>query len=71
MTATRRPRYTGVCVVRAEPQGDVLLISVTAKPDIEVRTPVRLSRHSTDITATLDLVAAFLREVAALNASDD
>jgi hypothetical protein len=66
---SRRP-YTGVCVIRAEPQGDIMLISVTASPDIESRPATRLCSHSTDIASTMRLVEDFLREVAARNLCD-
>lgn len=59
---------TGVCVVRAEPQDDLLLVSVTANTDVEHRGPTRLYGHAMDEAATLDLVARFLREMADQNA---
>jgi hypothetical protein len=62
-----RRSYTGVCVIGAEPQGDLVLISVTANPDIESRSATQLCRHSTDISSTLQLVADFLREIGAEN----
>jgi hypothetical protein len=59
-----------VCVVRAEPQGDNLLISVSANTDIEHRTPTKLYGNTTDVARTLDLVAQFLTEVAVRNAME-
>ena len=64
LAATSRRSYTGVCVIRAELQGDLMLISVTTNPDIEGRSATRLVDHATDIASTLGLVADFLREVA-------
>ena len=61
---------TGVCVVRAEPQGDALLITVTSNADVESFVPTRLSRYALSTERTLQLVADFLHEVAALNQLD-
>lgn len=62
---------TGVCVVRAEPQDDVLLVSVTANTDVEHRGLTRLYGHAVDEEATLELVARFLREMAEQNSDQE
>jgi hypothetical protein len=66
----RPQRRTGVCVVRAEPQGTGLLFSVTGNTDVERRTVTQVYGHAGDVQGTLELVWSFLQDVKDLNTLD-
>jgi hypothetical protein len=68
MAGTSQLSYTGVCVIRAEPQEEIMLISVT-NPDIVSRPAARVCAYSTDVASAV-LVEDFSREVAAKNLRD-
>jgi hypothetical protein len=59
-----RPRQVGVCIVRAQVQGDYLRITVTSNPNVTRTlrsTDVGIRMDFADVDLAVDAVAQFLR----------